>query len=119
MSTQATRKDKEFVALWARKSEKVERFYVGRLGQSQILVMPNPFKTPENKQPDFRVYVEPDYKREGHQFFQTRIAALWANAKQEGEFRGKADGRRNFALRMVPEASKQRETQPDAVIYLA
>jgi hypothetical protein len=118
MSTQAIKREKEFVALWARKSEKVERFYVGRLGQSQILVMPNPFKTPENKQPDFRVYVEPDYKAEGHQAFQTRIAALWANAKQAGEFKGKADGRRSFALRMVPAATKQRENQPDAVIYL-
>lgn len=121
MTTQANTQrgtERRLVAVWAKSSEKVSRFYVGTLGETRILVMPNGFKTAENNQPDFRVYVEPRRPREGHRAFQTSIAALWASKFNEGEYRSDVQGRNRFRLRLIPESARKSETQPDAVIYL-
>ena len=107
---------KRLLAVWAKATEKVSRFYVGTLGDTRILVMPNRFKTPENKQPDFRVYVEPKQPREGHRAFQVSIAGLWASKINSDEYRSDVRQRDSFSLRLIP--SKQKETQPDGVIYL-
>lgn len=107
---------KRICAVWAKASEKVSRFYVGTLGDSRILVMPNRFKTADNKQPDFRVYVEPRNPREGHRAFQVSIAGLWASKINQGEYRSDVRGRDWFSLRLIP--SKRKDSQPDAVIYL-
>jgi len=107
---------KRLLAVWAKASEKVSRFYVGTWGDTRILVMPNRFKTHDNKQPDYRVYVEPRNPREGHRAFQVSIAALWASKINEGEYRSDARGRDSFSFRLIP--SKQKESQPDGVIYL-
>jgi hypothetical protein len=109
---------KRLLAVWAKASEKVSRFYVGSFGDTRVLIMPNRFKTPDNKQPDFRVYVEPKQPREGHRAFQVSIAALWASKINDGEFRSDVKGRDLFSFRLIPESSKRKETQPDGVIYL-
>ena len=80
--------------------------------------MPNRFKTAENKQPDYRVYVEPKKPRKGYRAFQVSIAALWASKFNEGEFRSDVQGRNRFSLRLIAATEKQTETQPDGVIYL-
>ena len=121
MSTQQKTQHKSpqrLLAVWAKASEKVSRFYVGSLGETRILVMPNRFKTAENKQPDYRVYVEPRKPREGYRAFQVSIAALWASKFNEGEYRSDVQGRNRFSLRLIAATEKQTETQPDGVIYL-
>ena len=107
---------KRLLAVWAKASEKVSRFYVGSFGDTRVLVMPNRFKTADNKQPDFRVYIEPKNPREGHRAFQVSIAGLWASKINEGEYRSDARGRDSFSFRLIP--SKRKDSQPDAVIYL-
>jgi hypothetical protein len=107
---------KRLCAVWAKASEKVSRFYVGSFGDTRVLIMPNRFKTADNKQPDFRVYVEPKQPREGHRAFQVSIAGLWASKINADEYRSDARGRDSFSFRLIP--SKQKESQPDGVVYL-
>jgi hypothetical protein len=107
---------KRICAVWAKASEKVSRFYMGNFGDTRVLIMPNRFKTAENKQPDFHVYVEPKQRREGHRAFQVSIAGLWASKINQGEYRSDVRGRDWFSLRLI--ASKRKDSQPDAVIYL-
>ena len=107
---------KQICAVWAKASGKVNRFYVGTWGDSRILVMPNRFKTADNNQPDFRVYIEPKQPREGHRAFQVSIAGLWASKINADEYRSDVRGRDWFSLRLI--ASKRKESQPDGVIYL-
>jgi len=109
---------KRLLAVWAKASEKVSRFYVGSFGDTRVLIMPNRFKTAENKQPDFRVYVEPRKPREGHRAFQVSIAALWASKINDGEFRSDVKGRDLFSFRLIPATAKRKKSQPDGVIYL-
>ena len=119
MSTQSySKSSKRLFAVWAKASEKVSRFYVGSLGEARVLVMPNRFKTPDNKQPDYRVYVEPKNPRKEHRAFQTSIAALWASKINEGEFRSEIQGGSRFSLWVFPEGQKRSEKQPDGVIYM-
>jgi len=53
----------EIGGLWLRKSKKGETYMEGPLGNAQLVVLPNQWKNPDDKRPDYRMFVRPRPKK--------------------------------------------------------